>query len=99
MKKEEMEKAKKQFKWGTKEREEISLREMIESVWCYGFNCYNSDYIKDYFKNGRLSEKRVWEIVEEQLNYLENNCIIVKNVYTDNEGLTYNSIIEKNKEC
>lgn len=95
MNKEQMEKIKKEFEYGSEEREEICLREMIDSCWCYGTNCYTSHYITDYFKDGRLKEKRVWEIVDEQLNYLNNNCEIKECVYTDCDGITYNSIIEK----
>lgn len=95
MSKEEIEKLKKEFEWGSKEREEICLREMINSCWCYGTNCYNTHYITNYFENGRIEENRVWEIVKEQLNYLNNNCTIKKGTYVDDEGNVYYSIIEK----
>lgn len=94
MNREQMDLAKKQFEWGTTERYEISLREMINSCWCYGTNCYDTHYISDYFKDGRLSEKRVWEIVEDQLNYLESKCKVERCVGSDDEGNVYHSIVE-----
>lgn len=80
---------------GTKKWYEKSLRKMVNSCWCYGTDCYNSHYISDFFKEKKLSEKRVWEIVENQLKYLNDNCYIKYNVYTDNENVSYNCIMEK----
>jgi len=94
MSEKQMEEMKEKYEWDTKERTEISLREMVNSVWCYHGNCYTNKYITNYFNEKELEEERVWEIVKDQLNYLNNNCRIVENVYTDGEGLTYNSIIE-----
>lgn len=94
MNKEQMDLAKKQFAWGTKERYEISLREMIDSCWCYGTNCYTTHYISDYFNDGRLSEDRVWQIVDEQLDFLNNNCKVIYDNYIDGEGNSYASIVE-----
>lgn len=75
---------------------------MVNSCWCYGNDCYNEEnhYITDFYKEDTLyhtptlSKERVYEIVDNQINYLNNHCRIEKNVYTDCDGLTYNSIIE-----
>ena len=48
----------------------------------------------DYFKDGRLSEERVWQIVDEQLDFLNNNCKVVYDSYIDGEGNSYASIVE-----
>ena len=42
---------------------------------------------------GRLSKEVVEEVVKNRVDYLCENARIIHNVYTDNEGLTYNSLI------
>lgn len=110
MSEKEIERLKKEYEYGTTEYFKINLREMINSVWCY--DCYKRDYSKylrdryitDYYTktdyyNGkaRLTKEQVEEIVKEQVDYLEDNCYIKWNTYEDDDGISYNSIIDRNE--
>ena len=92
--------------YGTKEYFEYSLVKMVDSVYCYNHygNNYdkylNNKYIMNYYLDksycngkGRLTKNNVERIVKKQVDYLYKNARIIHNVYTDNEGLTYNSLI------
>lgn len=95
-------------KYGTKKYFEYNLVDMVNSVYCY--NNYGNDYekyfdnryIQDYYLdktycngNGRLTKEEVEKIVKKQVDYLCENARIVYNVYTDNEDVTYNSLVFK----
>lgn len=71
---------------------ELSLREMIMSCLTYGTDIYNSHYTLDY--KDKVGEERFYEILKEQETYFKEHCRVEYNVYTDNEGCTYNSCIE-----
>ena len=92
--------------YGTKEYFEYSLVQMVDSVYCYdnygnNYDKYlNDKYIMNYYLDksycngkGRLSKEVVEEVVKNRVDYLCENARIIHNVYTDNEGLTYNSLI------
>ena len=42
-----------------------------------------------------LGYDRVMEIYNDQKEYFDTKCKVARNVYTDSEGLTYNSLIEE----
>ena len=73
--------------------EEMSCREMIMSCLTYRYNIYNSEYVMKYIDI--LGEQRVLELCKEQEEYFNTKCKVNKGVYTDNEGVTYNSLVEE----
>ena len=85
--------------------EEMSLREMIMSCLIYGDDIFTSvcinacskyyhrPYAEEYIDI--LGYDRVMEIYNDQKNYFDTKCRVEKNVYTDCEGITYNSLIEE----
>ena len=98
MSEKEIKNLKREYKFGTKNYWKISLREMINSVWCYDnysdINKYlENKYILGYQEYG-LTLEEIKEITINQVDYLNKNCKIIKNVYIDSEGLPYNSIVE-----
>ena len=106
MNKKELEENMSKCTYGTKKYFEYNLIEMVNSIYCYNnygndYNKYfNDKYIKDYYLDksycngkGRLTKNDVERIVKKQVDYLYKNARIIHNVYTDNEGLTYNSFI------
>ena len=86
-------------KWhikGSNERllyEEMNLRSMIMSCLCYGYNIYTDNYTLKF--KDILGEDRFLKVCKEQKEYFDTKCKVVKNVHTDFEGVTYNSIIEE----
>ena len=42
-----------------------------------------------------LGYDRVMEIYNDQKEYFDTKCRVEKNVYTDSESITYNSLIEE----
>lgn len=106
MNKKELEENMSKCSYGTKKYFEYNLIEMVNSVYCYNNygndydKYFNDKYIKDYYLDksycngkGRLTKNDVERIVKKQVDYLYKNARIIHNVYTDNEGLTYNSLI------
>lgn len=106
MNKKELEENMSKCTYGTKKYFEYNLIEMVNSIYCYDnygndYDKYlNDKYIKDYYLDksycngkGRLTKSNVERIVKKQVDYLYKNARIIHNVYTDNEGLTYNSLI------
>lgn len=102
----ELNEKKRLYKYGTKEYFECRLIDMVNSVYCYNNygNNYeeylNNKYIQDYYLDksycngkGRLTKNNVEKIVKKQVDYLCKNAKIIYNVYTDNEDVTYNSLI------
>lgn len=85
--------------------EEMSLREMIMSCLIYGEDIFTSvcinacskyyhrPYAEEYIDI--LGYDRVMEIYNDQKEYFDTKCKVEKNVYTDYEGVTYNSLIEE----
>lgn len=86
-------------KWhdkGSNERllyEEMNLRSMIMSCLCYGHNIYTDNYTLKF--KDILGEDRFLKVCKEQEEYFKTKCRVKSNVYTDCEGVTYNSIIEE----
>jgi hypothetical protein len=74
-----------------------ALKEMIESCYTYGGadrNSHNFDkYIKKY-EDG-IGKEMFEKVYEEHLNLLKELYTIQSNVYTDSEGLNYNSLVKK----
>lgn len=106
MNKKELEENMSKCSYGTKKYFEYTLIEMVNSIYCYDNygndydKYFNDKYIKDYYLDksycngkGRLTKNNVERIVKKQVDYLYKNARIIHNVYTDNEGLTYNSLI------
>jgi hypothetical protein len=83
--------------------EELSCREMINSILVYGesadensrsFEQYLRPYfekVRGSFRDGILTKGRVLQLIEEQ-KYDISRARINQNVHTDSEGLSYNSI-------
>ncbi len=83
------------FKYGSQEYKELSLKKMINSCFAYGGykkGSYNFNrYIKSNetnFKNPEIFE----QVYNEQVAFLEKNASVISGVYTDNEGVTYNEL-------
>lgn len=106
MNKKELEENMSKCTYGTKKYFEYKLIEMVNSIYCYDNygndydKYFNDKYIKNYYLDksycngkGRLTKNNVERIVKKQVDYLYKNARIIHNVYTDNEGLTYNSLI------
>ena len=70
---------------------------MIESHLAYdNDNFMTNRYSKDYIdKLGYDVVNTLWEIMKE---YFEKNCYIKRDVYTDCEGVSYNSIIDRQED-
>lgn len=86
--------------WNKKQQKldaEISCMDMIDSIICYVKSDFdyiiNDSYLESYIEE--LGIEKVKELVTGQL---EENPIIKRNVYTDCDGLTYNSLIFKDEE-
>lgn len=85
--------------------EEMNLREMIMSCLIYGNDIFTSVCINacsKYYHRPYADEyidilgyDRVMEIYNDQKEYFDTKCKVEKNVYTDYEGVTYNSLIEE----
>lgn len=102
----EIEKVKKELWNGTyseEEREklsnETSCREMINSILCYhgekGLIDENGKLNRYLYQNGMyysIGKERVMELIDEQKKDFA-MATVLRNVYQDNEGLTYNSIV------
>lgn len=82
---------------------EGSCRSMIMSCLTYGttkeefMKTYAENYVKHKgrSKDGKFNSlEEVSAIWDDQQNYFKNHCRVNYNVYTDSEGLSYNSITE-----
>ena len=85
-----------------KEYDEISTIEMIHSILTYSpKENWNVDYIMEnrYMKNyiDKLGEDKVRELAQQEVDEYINNAIVNQDVYTDSEGVSYNSITFKNE--
>lgn len=78
-------------------RKELSLKSMLISCFCYGgigHDTYNYErYILPY--KDKMDDELFEEVYAEQSDFLQ-KCSVNHNVYTDCEGLTYNSLQSKN---
>lgn len=73
-------------------REKISCIDMIDSILIYNGSkgIFDNRYLKDYIEE--LGLKTVAELIIGQVEDMSKSTIL-RSVYTDNEGLSYNSII------
>jgi hypothetical protein len=73
-------------------RRELQCRDMINSILCYKGKegIMNNEYIADYIDD--LGCDIVKRLCDEQITDFE-KAIVKKNVHTDSEGISYNSII------
>ena len=70
-----------------------SLMQMMDSCYAYEGLDKNDRYILPYKE--RLGEELFNEVFDNYSDYLKQNYTIERNVYTDSDGLTYNSLIKK----
>ena len=79
------------------EREIKDFKSMIDSCYAYGGidkKSWNYErYLKPYLKT--LPEDIFNKVYEEYSKELKQNYIVINNTYTDNEGLTYNTLKKK----
>lgn len=80
--------------------DEISCISMIHSILTYGSNrdidtLIKDKYLKDYVDE--LGEEKVRELLAGEIEEYE-NATINRNVYTDSEGVTYNSVTFRDDE-
>lgn len=79
-----------------KELQELSVREMVNSILCYG---NASSGVGEYYRNRYfieadklLGKEKVNSIIEDQTMYFREHAKVLSGVYEDEEGCTYNSI-------
>lgn len=87
------------------ELEELSLRSMIMSCLVYGEDIFTSVCINacsEYYHKPYADEyidilgyDRVMRVYNDQKHYFDTKCKVNKGVYTDSEGVTYNSLVEE----
>ena len=79
-----------------KELRELSVREMVNSILCYGNASYGvGEYDRNrYFieADKLLGKEKVNSIIEDQTKYFREHAKVIHGVYEDGEGCTYNSI-------
>jgi len=75
----------------------VDCLEMIESHLAYNdYDFMESEYNKRYVAElGYDTVSELWTMAKK---YFDENCYVKKGVYTDCEGLTYNSIIDRNEQ-
>lgn len=73
--------------------EEMCLRTMIMSCLTYSYNIYTDNYTLKF--KDILGEDRFLKVCKEQEEYFKTKCRVKSNVYTDCDGVTYNSLIEE----
>jgi len=76
-----------------------SLKSMLDSCFAYDVITDNDEYRKTYsFQRyvqpyeKKLGKDLFDKVYNDQLNYLRGNFSVVRNVFTDGEGCTYNSL-------
>ena len=74
----------------------VDCLEMIESHLAYNdYDFMDSRYNKRYVKElGYDTVEEIWTMAKK---YFDENCYVKEGVYTDCEGLTYNSLIDRNE--
>lgn len=79
-----------------KELRELSVREMVNSILCYG---NASSGVGEYDRNRYfieadklLGKEKVNSIIDDQTKYFREHAKVLSGVYEDEEGCTYNSI-------
>lgn len=85
------------------EEAELNAINMIHSILTYtGKHNWTEEYVLDNeymqdYKN-TLGEDKLKEIVANEVEYFKNHATILNNVYTDGEGVSYNSVEFKEAE-
>lgn len=78
-----------------KELEELSVREMVNSILCYGnasAGVGEYDRNRYFIKADKLLGKdKVNSIIDDQTKYFREHAKVLYGVYEDSEGCTYNS--------
>jgi len=69
-----------------------SFKSMIRSLYCYDGLKKDSTYLTNYIN--KLGETNFNKIYDEYSKELQDNFKIVRGVYTDHEGCTYNKLEE-----
>ena len=79
-----------------KELKELSVRQMVNSILCYG---NASSGVGEYDRNRYfieadklLGKEKVNSIIDDQTKYFREHAKVLYGVYEDEEGCTYNSI-------
>lgn len=79
-----------------KELRELSVREMVNSILCYG---NASSGVGEYDRNRYfieadklLGKEKVNSIIDDQTKYFREHAKVLYGVHEDSEGCTYNSI-------
>lgn len=79
-----------------KELEELSVREIVNSILCYGnasAGVGEYDRNRYFIKADKLLGKdKVNSIIDDQTKYFREHAKVLFGVYEDSEGCTYNSI-------
>lgn len=85
-----------------KESAELDCIGMIHSILTYSEpdswtteNVLSNRYMLDYIKE--LGKEKVTELINQEIEEYKNNAIINKDVHTDAEGVSYNSVTFKNE--
>lgn len=89
------------------ELDKLNLIEMIHSILTYESRknwtketVLNDRYMNEYEKD--FSNEEFEKIIQDEVDFYKKNAIVEKDTYTDDEGLTYNSVIFKpdvEREC
>ena len=77
--------------------EMVDCMNMIESHLAYNDYSFMENHYKDRYVSelGYENVKEIWEMMKK---YFDENCYVKRGVYTDCEGLTYNSLIDRNEQ-
>lgn len=82
------------------EKEVGSMKQMMESMYCYhqlqSEGYFFDRYLKRYEEY--LGKQLFAEAYNEYSDYLHTNYKIVNDVHTDHEGCTYNSLVNINED-
>jgi len=70
----------------------ISFKSMMDSCFTYDGLTKDNDYIKKY--RYELGVELFNKVYDEHSKHLNENYIVNRDVYTDHEGCTYNSLIK-----
>lgn len=70
-----------------------SMKDMMVSCYTYGGLQKSNPFLSKYKKT--LGKELFDKVYDEHSKYLRKNFKVEWNTYTDHEGLTYNSLIEK----
>lgn len=80
--------------------QEMKCREMIMSILTYDKYCKLEHLMENSLQQykEKLGIDRFTNVCIDQYTYFKEKCRVVENVYTDSDGLSYNSCIEEELE-